>query len=103
VSTGHYPLAKAELDSGRAAAFHTAVKARDRFLRDSVAAGNFSPRVPPIPVVPYCLQFAEVVEDPSKGPLWFNMAYCYYYDLHSIGLRHDGPAAQSKPAAGSGG
>ena len=102
LSSGQYPLARFELISGRAAAFRAAVKQRDRFLRESVAAGNFNPRVRPIPAVPYCLQFAEVVEDPAKGPRWFNMAYCYYYGLHSIHLRHDEPAAGAKPATGPG-
>ena len=91
-----FRLARGELASGRVAAFRAALAERDRLLR-AAAIGDRNPRVPPIPAVPACYMYPEIVDDP-RIPNW-NLASCLYYDLESIRLRHD-PRAQVSVADG---
>jgi Family of unknown function (DUF6056) len=84
VAFGNYPIARADLNSGRAMAFHWAVRNRDRVIRDALAAGDHDLVVPPITLVPDCLLFVDVVDQSVSGPCWYNEGYCKYYRLDSI-------------------
>jgi hypothetical protein len=90
LGAGNYRMVRAELVSGRAAAFRAAVRERDRLIRAAVAAGDRNPRVPPIPVIPPCFSYGEVVEEQTHA---HTAAYRLFYGLDSIHLRSDGGVA----------
>jgi hypothetical protein len=94
----NYLVARNDLTTGRAAEYRTAVRARDRRLRDARAAGNLDPKVPPILCLPGLFCFPEVIDGLAKdSPLYAprNGVYCAYYDLHSIGLTSDDARAST--------